>query len=197
MSPRKKKLTLAVSALAVLGVVTLLSFFGTPAATSQPLSVSFVGYTNAFASALDRRNAEWLSRLNADHGQNQGPRMTAVFVVSNQSSRVVKRWGGAYLESPPFAKDSGPTNSNWAWASGSPIPDRFLKPGQAERLMITETPAGDEWRLRIPWSWGIRARVAVAARGYSFLPGWIRVAPNFYACSDPVRLNAPTNGLSQ
>jgi len=183
MSPRRKKLTLAVSALAVLCVVTLLSFFGMPAATSQPLSVSFVGYTNAFASDLERRNADWLYRLKADHG----PRMTAIFVVSNQSSRVVKRWGGAYLESPPFAKDSSPTNSNWAWASGSPISDSFLKPGQTERLMITETPASDEWRLRIPWSWGIRARFAIAARRYPFLPWRLRVAPNFYAYSDPVR----------
>ena len=165
MSPRKKKLTLAVSALAVLGVVTLLSFFGMPAATSQPLSVSFVGYTNVFG----------------------GPRMTAIFVVSNQSSRVVKRWGGAYLESPPFAKDSSPTNSNWAWAAGSPIADSFLKPGQTERLMLTETPASDEWRLRIPWSWGIRARFAIAAKRYPFLPWRLRVAPNFYAYSDPVR----------
>ena len=173
MSPRRKKLTLAVSALAVLCVVTLFSFFGMPAATSQPLSVSFVGYTNVFG----------------------GPRLTAVFVVSNQSSRVVKRWGGAYLESPPFAKDSSPTNSNWAWASGSPISDSFLKPGQTERLMITETPASDEWRLRIPWSWGIRARFAIAARRYSFLPWRLRVAPEYYAYSES--LNAPTNGLGQ
>ena len=165
MSPRRKKLILGFSALAALGVVTLLSVFRTPAATSQPLSVSFVGYTNAF----------------------RGPRMTAIFAVSNQSSRVVKRWGGAYLESPPFAKDSCPTNSNWAWASGSPIADSFLKPGQAERLMITETPASDEWRLRIPWSWGVRARFAIAARRYPFLPWRLRVAPNSYAYSDPVR----------
>jgi len=65
-------------------------------------------------------------------------------------------------------------------------PDIYLKPGQTELLLIQETPPGREWRLRVPWSTGVRARVALALRKHSKLPQFLRVAPEYYAYSDSV-----------
>ena len=164
MSRRRHSLIRVISVLAVLSLIAALLIVKLGPSASQPLSVTFVGYSNAFA----------------------GPMSAAVFVVSNRSSRVVKRWGGAYLESSPFATNSSP--KDWVWAANSAIGDNFLKPGQAEQLIVADVLPATEWRLRVPWCWGIRARIALALRGHSFVPNRLRAAATqeYYAHSDPV-----------
>ena len=164
MSRLRHSLKWVISVLAIVSVIAALLLVKPGPSASQPLSVTFVGYSNAFA----------------------GPELAAVFVVSNQSSRVVKRWGGAYLEPSPFATNSSPRN--WVWAANSAIGDNFLKPGQAERLIIGDNPPSTEWRLRVPWCWGTRARIALALRARSFVPNRVKAAAaqEYYAHSDPV-----------
>ena len=162
--PKFHSLVRVLSVLAVLSVIAALSLLKPGSSASQPLSVTFVGYSNAFA----------------------GPRWAAVFVVSNRSSRVVKRWGGVYLERAPFATNSSP--KNWVWAANSAIGDSLLKPGQAEQLIVGDDPPSVGWRLRVPWAWGTRARIALALRAYSFVPNRLKAAAaqEYYAHSDPV-----------
>jgi hypothetical protein len=125
------------------------------------LAVSFIGYTNLPSG-----------------------RRAAAFTVSNECNITVKRWGVAYLEPSPFADHF---TTNWIMEMGHP--DIYLKPKAAEQLIVRQMPPSGEWRLRVPWSSGVRARIHLALRRfpYSKLPGRWSVAPEYYATSDTVR----------
>ena len=156
-----RRLIFFLSALAALVAIAWLSFRRSGTLSPQALSVSFAGLTNSPAGET-----------------------TAVFVVSNQWNVTIKRWAAAYLEVAPLASNSSPTQ--WTMARKFMAGDSYLKPGQTEQLLIREIPSGNEWRLRVPWSTGVRARVALALRKHSKLPQFLRVAPEYYAYSDSV-----------
>jgi hypothetical protein len=67
-------------------------------------------------------------------------------------------------------------------------PDTYLKPKATEQLIVRELRPSGNWRLRVPWSYGVRARIHLALRKfpYSKLPGRWSVAPEYYASSGPV-----------
>jgi len=129
-------------------------------APDQALSVSFVGYTNL----PDGKRA-------------------AVFVFSNQWAFTLKQWAGVYVERTPFAPVDNP--SVWTEVT-NPVWDRYLKPGETVRVPIHGPFPDQEWRLRVNWSPGIRARISVATRKHSMLPDFLKNPGTFFAKSDSV-----------
>ena len=122
----------------------------------QPLAVSYLGYTNG----------------------------AAVFVVSNRCNITVRRWAVVYLESAPFALESGPMQ--WTMDNISDTPARYLKPKETELLCVAQPPPARKWRLRVPWSYGRLARVSLFLRRHKFPPAFSRFCNEYYACSDTV-----------
>ncbi len=164
MSPRVIRWSVLVAAMSL--VVTWLFARRYFPARQQALAVAFLGYTNIYGGRA------------------------AVFSVSNQCNVEVKRWAAVYLESAPFAKTNTPRQ--WTMDQTFDTPDRYLRPKETERLFILETPPRWEWRLRVPWSTGIRARIiAHVGRKQSKMPLFLRrqlwrICPEYYASSDSV-----------
>jgi hypothetical protein len=155
----RRKLIWLLSLAAIAVITWLLSRVSS--SPRQALQISFVGYTNLAAGDT-----------------------AVIFIVSNQCNVTVKRWAAAYFESAPFSSNNLP--SQWKMAAG-PIMDSYLKPGGSEQLWIKGTPAfGGAWRLRIPWSVGVRAKLALTFRDYRKLPQYLRLAPEYYACSESI-----------
>ena len=155
------KLIWFVSISGIVVAIAWLCFRPLSPVSSQALAVSFVGYTNLPSG--DK---------------------AAVFTVSNQWNITVKRWAVVYLESAPFALTNTP--KQWRMDQRSNIRDRYFKPKESEQLIIRDALPGREWRLRVPWSTGVRANVALAVRKHSRLPQFLRIAPEYYAFSDSV-----------
>jgi len=135
----------------------------------QALEVLFIGYTNL----------------------PSGDRAVS-FTVSNQCNITVERSPVVYLESYPFAPQNalGPANlpTNWIMFFVG-HPEIYLKPKATEQVTLQKVPASGGWRLRVPWSSGVRVRIHSALHNfpYSKLPGRLSVAPVYYAASDTVK----------
>jgi hypothetical protein len=165
---RNPKLIL-LAATMVVGVVACvcLTILGSP--PRQALAVSFIGYTNLPSGYRE-----------------------VSFTVSNQCNATVERSSVVYLESYPFA----PTNSfvpaqlptNWIMFFVG-HPDIYLKPKATEQVTLQIVPANGEWRLRVPWSSGVRVRIQLALHRFPYrkLLGRLGVAPVYYATSDTVK----------
>ena len=165
---RKPKLILFAATL-VVGVVACvcLTILGSP--PLQALAVSFIGYTNLPSGYRE-----------------------VSFTVSNQCSITVERSPVVYLESSPFAPRDPfapakiPTNCIMFFVGD---PEIYLKPKATERVTLQIGSPNGEWRLRVPWSSGVRVRIDLALHKfpYSKLLGRFGVAPVYYATSDTVK----------
>ena len=158
-STSARKFGVCVLAFAIVGVTAWMCARRAGGLSSQALAVRFLGYTNA-------------------------PQPGAVFAVSNQWNRPVKCWCVVYLEGAPFRTAGSPLE--WRMDHRSSIPECYLRPGETEVLLVQEPPPAKPWRLRVPWSKGLRAKICSVFRRYSYLPLFLRAAPEYYACSEPI-----------
>jgi|SRR5581483_7476547 len=165
---RKPKLILLAAAL-VVGVVACGWLLILASPPGQALAVSFVGYTNLLSGYRE-----------------------VSFTVSNQCSITVERSPVVYLEYSPFgpkdpiAPAKIPTNCVMFFVGH---PDIYLKPKTTERVTLRIAPPNGEWRMRVPWSSGVRVRIqeAVARFPYSRLLRRLGLARVYYATSNPVK----------
>ena len=165
---RNPKLIL-LAATIVVGVVGCVCLTTLRSPPRQALAVSFIGYTNL----------------------PSGYRAVS-FTVSNRCNITVERSPVVYLESYPFAPKNSfapanlPTNWIMFFVGHSEI---YLKPKATEQVTLRKVPANGEWRLRVPWSSGVRVRIHLAVHKfpYSKLPGRLSVAPVYYATSETVK----------
>lgn len=165
---RNPKLIL-LAATMVVGVVACVCLTLLRSPPRQALAVSFIGYTNL----------------------PSGYRGVS-FTVSNQCNITVERSPVVYLESSPFAPKNSFTPAhlpkNWImfFVGHQEI---YLKPKATEQVTLQIVPANGEWRLRVPWSSGVRGRIysVLDLFPYSKVPGRLSVAPVYYATSDTVK----------
>jgi len=176
----------------ITGLLLALGWFCTSRfslASSQALTVTFLGYTNISNESIYSGAPGAKSYTSPVFSEDKLSARAAVFTISNTWNVEVRRWAVVYLEAAPFTATNRPTQ--WQMSNRSYTPDRYLGAHEAEQLFIVETPPGPEWRLRVPWSSGKRARIIDAARKLSkrapFLRAQLwRVASEYYACSDRV-----------
>ena len=161
---RKPKIIILAATMVVVACVWL-TFMRSP--PRQALAVSFIGYTNL----------------------PSGHRVVS-FTVSNQCSITVQRSPVAFLESYPFVPKTSfgqahlPTN--WVMFFVGPAhPDIYLKPKATEQVNLEIERPNGEWRLRVPWSSGVRVRMQLALKKvpYFKLLERLRTVPVYYASS--------------
>ncbi len=159
---------IVLAAAVVVGLVACVGLTILRSPPRQALAVSFIGYTNL----------------------PSGRRLVS-FTVSNQCNITVQRSPVVFFESYPFE----PKNSfgqahlptNWVMFFVG-HPEICLKPGATEHVNLQIEPPNGEWRLRVPWSSGVRVRIQLALRSFqhSRLLGRLRAAPVYYASSDTI-----------
>ncbi|MBI1178309.1 hypothetical protein GC207_12810 [bacterium] len=162
-----KRTLLAVMIAVSVATCVCLTIFRPP--PSQALAVSFVGYTNLPSGYCE-----------------------VAFTISNQSNITIERSPIVYVETHPFAPDNSftaarlPTNWIMFFVGHQ---EMYLKPKATERVTLRIQPASGEWRLRVPWSSGVRARIHSTLQKFPYwrLPERLSVAPVYYATGDKVK----------